>query len=1038
MSELHGLPANLPASFLAKIARDPAGLVKGMPPQMGKEVLPHIFSVAGRIGTVSSTYPWYDEALRDSRQNAQIMRTETGIMECLEARQRGTCLLQWHVEPRDTKDEAAKDLATKVTTILDETWSFMELRRNLLEALWYGRHLTSHRYGTDPINGYWRQYIKHWTPRHGDKIVFRYDDGTGRYSYDQIGLRISMAWQWQTDGTDFRGEQRHKVETTSQFGRVFWLDEFDRKNTALHRHMIEDGEYYDTRDMGRVHGVGIRDRIYWTWYMMQETLSNAMDFIERNSHGIEIWRFPAGNPEAEKRTIDAAQNRSNKAVLLVPVQPGDMADLQTVEVIEPGFAGLDALMGLITSYFAHKIKRYILGQVLTSEAASTGLGSGVADAHMATYADIVRYDAMKLQETITSDIVRQVQLFNFPSSRHIKLLFKLDTEADDMASKMQAWTAAFGMGAKIPALDLLGLIGARMPDEDEEVLQNVALDREVQLAQLGQQMQAQQQQQQMQSQAMAQQNDPAIQRGANGNPQPGQPGGQRLPSTTTTFGPQQGTNDGGSKSKHSVTAADIEFAAKSAHPDPSDPQREVGNYRLGHVRIHGLEISIETPKGHRRKPQWPVMGAHYGYIRRTTDKDGDHMDVFVGDHPESEVLFIIDQHKGPLSRRFDEHKVMLGFRNENEAVRAYRSSYDDNWKVGPVTSLTIDQFKAWLAEGDTQERIATQVSKFAARFDESLHPRKSDGKFAPKGGGESRKGASVKGGRVLPANIKPRHARKIAKIEAQRDKHLASTVAGHKRDMQEYWPHEFEGLDMDQRPEFEAWMSSGDNPTPNEILARVKQAHKQYLREIRAQAEAKIAKVLSGYQSPPAKGQPKMAARGEQAVANGKPSLLLAAKAELQHQLKKGLIVSGAIGAATVIAQFLLDRSPTVQSNKQRGGAMHMGEETVRAVDDFFDGLEDNEQAQLHIPLAIWSRQLSGAHYPLEQVQSVLKDTYMAYLEVKFGRKNVKWVGEDRDGNMRFQVRKVGDKVLHPSASMPDPLRPGVKQASRMAIGGPA
>ena len=705
----------LPDAFIAATTHDPAAGVPGMARNFGREVLPHIFSVAGRVGSVSHTYPWYDEALRDSRTNANAMRKNALIMECLEARQRGTALLKWHVEPRDSKDAAAKELGTKVSALLEETWDFLELRRNLLEALWFGRSLTSHRFNFRNVGGEQRQVITHWTPRHGDKIVFRFDDGSGRYNEEQVGIRLSGGWRWDQQETDYRGFERHKIEVSTQFGLVYWLDQYEREMVGLHRHLIEDGEYYDPRDMGRVNGVGIRDRIYWVWYAMQECLSNALDFVERNAHGIEIWRYPAGNPTAEAKTIEAAQNRSNKAVLLVPVQPGELADLQSVEVIEPGFAGLDSLMRIIQEYFGGQIKRYILGQTLTSEVGSTGMGSGVADAHLATFADIIRFDAIKLEETITRDIVRQLQLFNFPDSHGTKLLFRLDTEAEDMSEKLQALQAAWTMGAKIPALDLLSLIGGRMPDQDEEVLVNPAI------AQAQQQLQMGQQQMEMQAQQAAM--------GPGMAGQPGQPGGQRQPSTTTTF-PPQGAGE----------QVDMQKPGEPAkYAQPTEAQRAAGNYEMRHLYWHGLRISIETDKGQRRRPTWPKLPADYGYIRGTTGADGDRLDCFVGRQLDSELVFVVDQ-TGPSGRTFDEHKVLLGFTNRQDAEQCYRQAYDDGRVPGDVTALTIDQFLSWLGEGDPQSRVALQVSKYAqSEWEESKHPRASDGEFTSKGQGVAKK-----------------------------------------------------------------------------------------------------------------------------------------------------------------------------------------------------------------------------------------------------------------------------------------------------------
>lgn len=147
---------------------------------------------------------------------------------------------------------------------------------------------------------------------------------------------------------------------------------------------------------------------------------------------------------------------------------------------------------------------------------------------------------------------------------------------------------------------------------------------------------------------------------------------------------------------------------------PSEAQREAGNYKKRHLRMHGLDISIENEKGTRRRPEWPPLSAAYGYIRGYKDRDGDHVDVFVGPDKESEIVFVIDQ--VTEAGRFDEHKCILGTNSEEEAKATYLANYTKGWKCGPITAMTIDQFKEWLASGDTTKRVAAQVSKFTASY----------------------------------------------------------------------------------------------------------------------------------------------------------------------------------------------------------------------------------------------------------------------------------------------------------------------------------
>ena len=200
-------------------------------------------------------------------------------------------------------------------------------------------------------------------------------------------------------------------------------------------------------------------------------------------------------------------------------------------------------------------------------------------------------------------------------------------------------------------------------------------------------------------------------------------------------------------------------AATSPHndkPEPTQPQIEAGNYEKGHITVHGLDISIENPKGSARsgvgedgKPWSHVMSDHYGYIRRTEGADGEHIDTYVGPHPDSNRVFVVDQ-LNQKTGAFDEHKVMLGFRTQGEAVRAYRSNFDPGWKVGKVKDMTVDQFKAWLKDGDTTKPAATAPTVKESLTVEPAAPATTEkssavaGKQAPKRGGIATNGAKVR------------------------------------------------------------------------------------------------------------------------------------------------------------------------------------------------------------------------------------------------------------------------------------------------------
>ncbi len=163
-----------------------------------------------------------------------------------------------------------------------------------------------------------------------------------------------------------------------------------------------------------------------------------------------------------------------------------------------------------------------------------------------------------------------------------------------------------------------------------------------------------------------------------------------------------------------------EEAAKAEGDTATEAQREAGTYKKGHVKIGGLDVSIENEAGSKRRPEWPTLQQHYGYVRGTEAKDGDQVDVFVqpGTEPDAVAagpVFIVDQAKVD-GTGFDEHKVMLGFETIEQAQEAYLSNYTPGWKgLRSITEVGFDEFKDWLNTGDTtkpfQRRVIKPVTK---------------------------------------------------------------------------------------------------------------------------------------------------------------------------------------------------------------------------------------------------------------------------------------------------------------------------------------
>ena len=154
-------------------------------------------------------------------------------------------------------------------------------------------------------------------------------------------------------------------------------------------------------------------------------------------------------------------------------------------------------------------------------------------------------------------------------------------------------------------------------------------------------------------------------------------------------------------------ASKIAQAEAETDTEPTEAQKEAGNYKKGHVRIGQFDITVENPKGSVRRgtdasgKAWEqTMRNTYGYIRGTEGVDGDHIDVFLTndiDGWNGRRVYIVDQYNEDGT--FDEHKVMLGFNDEAEAQDAYLSNYEKGWEYKHklvMSSVNLPDFEKWI------------------------------------------------------------------------------------------------------------------------------------------------------------------------------------------------------------------------------------------------------------------------------------------------------------------------------------------------------
>lgn len=378
----------------------------GLPPGDGAYSVPHFLTFNAIVRSVARAHlHTFDEAVKNSRQHALAMRNDPVLTGALHLRQRPVAQLSWHLTPQDETDPVEQEAARINTMVIEQIPRFQKMKMNLLDALWYGRAAVEIAYEWRMWKGRQILFIRDHIPINGDKIRFRWDGVPGILVYP-----------------GYPGDK-----TPTDFGYAHFLTPEERNQYIIHEHEPDDSDWTQPEMSGAIHGVGIRGRLYWFWWLKQQTFGLLMNYLKRFANGMTIFYYNASDPKAKEEAIAAAKQQFSATALIYPRWNSERPDTNKVERLEVGTASPSLLDRLVSNYFDDIMVRYILGQTLSHSTASTGLGSGVAKLHGATLDSIIKYDAVDLAETLQKDLVEVLYEYNSPGIPPAKFEFEIDS-----------------------------------------------------------------------------------------------------------------------------------------------------------------------------------------------------------------------------------------------------------------------------------------------------------------------------------------------------------------------------------------------------------------------------------------------------------------------------------------------------------------------------------------------------------------------------------------------------------------------------------
>lgn len=436
---------------------------------------PHVITFGSVLGSAYRTYGHrWDEAMRNCRQDALAMKRDAFLFGILQERKLASSQLNWHLEPEDAKDKRQKATCAFLEKIIRRLRGLPKMLYNLSDAIWYGRSGAHLALAWLPMErpqeipgqpGENRCLIPcRYYPINGDKIQYRY-----RMAKD--GPEIEDGTPVILGHSSYLADLPNAETVITDRGRGLLLrNSYWRERYIIHQHEPDDADFFEGEMAGGIHGVGVRSRVYWAWWMRTEWLSNVSDFIQKIGQGVLVVYYEAGNPESEAKAIQIANNISNNTVIVWPRPIGGEKQGAGVEKMDMPMAGSEVLIKL-QQYMDGIIERAIIGQTASSSSEASGMGTHDNSAQMDTKFRIVKFDANNEADSLTHDFVAPLQRWNCPQESYlIKWVF--DVDKPNAKEQMQALKQVWDMGASIKEEEALSTAGASLPQQDDRVLKN--------------------------------------------------------------------------------------------------------------------------------------------------------------------------------------------------------------------------------------------------------------------------------------------------------------------------------------------------------------------------------------------------------------------------------------------------------------------------------------------------------------------------------------------------------------------------------------
>jgi hypothetical protein len=405
-------------------------------------------TMASMVNYVSRAHPMtFDEAVRDSRENALAMRRDDVVRAAMHHMQIPLAVLDSQIEARDENDQEQVEASAICSDILFKDFpkpGWQEWIRMQSESRFYGRYAVACKYSWDWSLGYRRLICTGFRPINGDKIVFTWGG--------QPGILVNAA------------EYVGPVIPTDR-GVAHFLTPREQETIFITEFLPEDADFYESNMSGAIHGQGYRGLLYWVWWLRMNCTKFRTAWMRRASLGFMECFYDANDDTAKATAKQMIQDNTGQDVWLWP-RTRDKESAWGIDFVQPSLDGAKFWLD-IEQELNDRMRFMILGEQLTTGLGPTGLGEGTSKLHGQSADDRTKYHANGIGMT-AQELLGVIHKYTFPGvpvGRYRPMVDKRDPE-----EYLVAVQAAVNMGLDVDADDMREVLSLPAPQPGKGIL----------------------------------------------------------------------------------------------------------------------------------------------------------------------------------------------------------------------------------------------------------------------------------------------------------------------------------------------------------------------------------------------------------------------------------------------------------------------------------------------------------------------------------------------------------------------------------------